>query len=112
MNKELENYLEEQIESLGVLTITDEVSVETLKNICEKYCELKLLSKPEAPKCPKCGADETKQSCIGKWEDGKEYRCDDCGNEWEFNHLKWLFEKAKLSTGLKEAIKNKLNVAD
>ena len=31
------------------------------------------------PKCDKCGADETKQSCIGKWEDGEEYRCDECG---------------------------------
>ncbi len=29
--------------------------------------------------CDKCGADETKQSCIGKWEDGEEYRCDECG---------------------------------
>ena len=39
------------------------------------------------PKCDKCGADETKQSCIGKWEDGEEYRCDECGNEWEFHHF-------------------------
>ena len=39
------------------------------------------------PKCDKCGADETKQSCIGKWEDGEEYRCDECGNEYEFHHF-------------------------
>ena len=41
----------------------------------------------DSPKCDKCGADETKQSCIGKWEDGEEYRCDECGNEWEFHHF-------------------------
>jgi len=41
----------------------------------------------DSPKCSKCGADETKQSCIGKWEDGEEYRCDECGNEWEFHHF-------------------------
>ena len=41
----------------------------------------------DSPKCDKCGADESKQSCIGRWEDGEEYRCDECGNEWEFNHF-------------------------
>lgn len=40
-----------------------------------------------SPKCNKCGADETKQSCLGKWEGGEEYRCDECGNEWEFNRF-------------------------
>lgn len=41
----------------------------------------------DSPKCDKCGADETKQSCTGKWVDGEEYRCDECGNEWEFHHF-------------------------
>jgi tRNA(Ile2) C34 agmatinyltransferase TiaS len=41
----------------------------------------------DSPKCDKCGADESKQSCLGKWEDGEEYRCDECGNEWEFHHF-------------------------
>ena len=41
----------------------------------------------ESPKCLKCGAGENKQSCIGKWEDGEEYRCDECGNEWDFHHF-------------------------
>ena len=41
----------------------------------------------DSPECDKCGADETKQSCIGKWEDGEEYRCDECGNAWEFHHF-------------------------
>jgi tRNA(Ile2) C34 agmatinyltransferase TiaS len=41
----------------------------------------------DSPKCDKCGADETKQSCLGKWETGEEYRCDECGNEWEFHHF-------------------------
>lgn len=45
------------------------------------------VSRSDSPKCDKCGADESKQSCLGKWEDGEEYRCDDCGNEWEFHHF-------------------------
>ena len=45
------------------------------------------VKRSDSPKCDKCGADETKQSCLGKWEDGEEYRCDECGNEWEFYHF-------------------------
>jgi len=45
------------------------------------------IRRSDSPKCLKCGADESKQSCIGKWEDGEEYRCDECGNEWDFHHF-------------------------
>lgn len=44
------------------------------------------VNKSDSLKCNKCGADETKQSCLGKWESGEEYRCDVCGNEWDYNH--------------------------
>ena len=33
--------------------------------------------------CPKCNADSNKQSCLGKWSTGEEYRCDFCGHEYE-----------------------------
>lgn len=45
------------------------------------------VKRTDSPKCTKCGADEDKQSCIGKWSDGEEYKCDECGNEWEFGHF-------------------------
>ena len=46
-----------------------------------------VVGRSDSTKCDKCGADETKQSYMGKWEDGEEYRCDECGNEWEFHHF-------------------------
>ena len=53
----------------------------------KELCFLFDVRRSDSPKCPKCGADETKQSSIGEWEDGIEYRCDECGNEWEFHHF-------------------------
>jgi hypothetical protein len=44
MNIELERFLEEQTEFIGNVTITDSISVETLRDICERYCELKKMS--------------------------------------------------------------------
>ena len=50
----------------------------------KELCLLFDIRRCDSPKCTKCGADETKQSLIGEWKDGKEYRCDECDNEWEF----------------------------
>ncbi len=51
-------------------------------------CRLLDIKREDSPTCPKCGADHTKQSCMGRWKDGEEYECDDCGNVWDYNHFK------------------------
>ena len=43
MDLELERFLENQTEMLGNLTITDSICIDTLRDICERYCELKKL---------------------------------------------------------------------
>jgi len=42
-------------------------------------------SEPKKLACPSCGADATQQSLLSEWHDGAEYRCDNCGHEFEFN---------------------------
>jgi predicted RNA-binding Zn-ribbon protein involved in translation (DUF1610 family) len=73
--------------TIAQYSITENWQVGAIIEFAKYYHTQKLKSYNEAPECPKCGADDTKQSCIGKWDDGKEYRCDDCGNEFEFNHF-------------------------
>lgn len=53
----------------------------------KEFCELLKIKRSDSPKCPNCAADRKKQSSIGKWEDGEEFRCDDCDTEWEYDYF-------------------------
>lgn len=60
---------------------------ENINDARRDLCILLRIKRSDLPICPKCGVDESKQSSLGEWEDGVEYRCDNCNNEWEFNHF-------------------------
>lgn len=76
--------MKEQIEKMYIQALIDDLPPNVFANQVLRLFDVR---RSDSPKCDKCGADETKQSCLGKWEDGEEYRCDDCGNEWEFHHF-------------------------
>ncbi len=76
-------------ELLEILKEFDENKDMTPIQAHDKILRLFNIKRSDYPKCDKCGADETKQSCLGKWEDGEEYRCDVCGHEWEFHHFEY-----------------------
>ena len=76
--------MKEQIEKMYIQALIDDLPPNVF---ADQILRLFDVRRSDSPKCDKCGADETKQSCIGKWEDGEEYRCDECGNEWEFHHF-------------------------
>ena len=76
--------MKEQIEKMYIQALIDDLPPNVF---ADQVLRLFDVRRSDSPKCDKCGADETKQSCIGKWEDGEEYRCDECGNEWEFHHF-------------------------
>lgn len=79
--------MKEQIFDIAQKLYQNELKPETATNLILRLFEVK---RTDAPKCTKCGAEEDKQSCLGKWGDGEEYRCDDCGNVWEFNHFEYI----------------------
>jgi transposase-like protein len=58
-----------------------------INNARKELCLLFGIKRTDEPKCPKCKASADKQSMIGEWEDGAEYRCDNCNNEWEYEHF-------------------------
>jgi tRNA(Ile2) C34 agmatinyltransferase TiaS len=76
--------MKEEILDITKKLYHNHLTPETATNLLLRLFDVR---RSDSPKCDKCGADETKQSCIGKWEDGEEYRCDECGNEWEFHHF-------------------------
>ncbi len=76
--------MKEQIEKMYIQALIDDLPPNVF---ADQVLRLFDVRRSDSPKCDKCGADETKQSCIGKWEDGEEYRCDECGNEWEFHNF-------------------------
>lgn len=76
--------MKEQIEKMYIQALIDALPPNVFANQVLRLFDAK---RGDSPKCDKCGADETKQSCLGKWEDGEEYICDECGNEWEFHHF-------------------------
>ena len=76
--------MKEQIEKMYIQALIDDLPPNVF---ADQVLRLFDVRRSDSPKCDKCGADETKQSCIGKWEDGEEYRCDECGNEYEFHHF-------------------------
>ena len=76
--------MKEQIEKMYIQALIDDLPPNVF---ADQVLRLFDVRRSDFPKCDKCGADETKQSCIGKWEDGEEYRCDECGNEYEFHHF-------------------------
>ena len=68
--------MKEQIEKMYIQALIDDLPPNVF---ADQVLRLFDVRRSDFPKCDKCGADETKQSCIGKWEDGEEYRCDECG---------------------------------
>ena len=70
-----------RLEEKGVLTSF----LSEHQKIVSEVKKLLGFSTPKEPACPSCGADATQQSLLGEWHDGAEYRCDNCGNEFEFN---------------------------
>lgn len=61
---------------------------QNVDNALNDLCDLLQINKEQIIECPKCHADQTKQSCIGKWDNGIEYRCDDCNHEHEIIYAK------------------------
>jgi hypothetical protein len=79
---ELERFLENQTEMLGNLTITDSICIDTLRDICERYCELKKLRVTDVSVCA-CGSTKY---YIEQYKDVTKYYCSKCHEKIESKH--------------------------